>query len=114
MVSSSVKDEHFFSDFADVFIADGIFPINTPKLSKQPVTVYLLGGVYNSLVLKVAKPVCILHKQMIFEDTCPSNFRGRRKLPKPQLPYLIYIDCISIRIYILRSLLPCEYKANLP
>ena len=45
MVSSSVDDEHFFSYFADLYTADGIFPINTPKLSKGPVTVYLLGGI---------------------------------------------------------------------
>lgn len=66
MVSSSVEDEHFFSYFADLFIGDGISPIHTPKLSKEPVTVYLLAGVCNASVLKVAKLVCILCKQIIF------------------------------------------------
>lgn len=67
MVSSSVEDEHFFSYFANLFIGDGIFPINTSKLLKEPVAVYLLDGVYNTLVLTVTKLVCILHEQIIFK-----------------------------------------------
>jgi len=97
MVSTSVQGEHFFSNFADLFIHDGIFPIKIPKYSNEPVTLYLLGGVYDTLVLKMAKLLCILHKQVISEDTCPSKFRGHRSLPNPQLPCLTCIDGISIR-----------------
>lgn len=114
MVSSSVEDEHFFSYFADLFIGDGVFPINTPKLSKELVTIYLLGGVYNTSVLKVAKPsafyISKLFLKTLFHLT--SEDIGHHCQTHNFLALYI-LKYISIRIYILRSLLPFKYKANL-
>lgn len=41
----------------------------------------VIGDAYDTLVMKVTKPGCILHKHVVFEDSCPSNFRGWRAQP---------------------------------
>lgn len=81
VVSSSAEDKHFFSSFVDLSIGDGIFFHPHPKISRgNSYCIYVIGGAYGTLVVQVIQPGCILHKHMIFEDSCPSNFRGWRAL----------------------------------